>query len=108
MIITDIQKIQADTCPSFAEFAKDKLPMPGDKKRLGDILNREIIVTDFRITNSKKREGDKCLQIQFLMDSNVYVLFTGSAVLIDQIQTVQDKIPFKTVIVKVDKYFSFS
>lgn len=108
MNLAEIQKIQASLCPAFSDFAKDKLPMPGDKKRLGEILNKEILVTDFRVTKSKQRDGEKCLQMQFVMNSNVYVLFTGSSVLIDQIQSAKDKIPFKTAVVKVDKYFSFS
>lgn len=108
MNLAEIQKIQVNQCPAFSDFAKDKLPMPGDKKRLGEILNKEILVTDFRVTQSKQRDGEKCLQIQFVMNSNVYVLFTGSSVLIDQIQSAKDKIPFKTSVVKVDRYFSFS
>lgn len=108
MVLDDIMKIQCDNCPRFSVFAKDKLPLPGDKKHLNEILNREIIITDFRITNSKQQENGKCLQLQFLMDGNVYVAFSGSNVLIDQIQSTKDKIPFKTVLVKIDKYFSFS
>ena len=108
MNLAEIQKIQINQCPAFSDFAKDKLPMPGDKKRLGEILNKEILVTDFRVTQSKQRDGEKCLQIQFVMNSNVYVLFTGSSVLIDQIQSAKDRIPYKTSVVKVDRYLSFS
>ncbi len=108
MILSDILKINSDKCHSFSEFAHDKLPMPGDKKRLDEILNREVLIVDFRITNSKKRPDGKCLQIQFLMDDRVYVLFTGSGVLIDQMQSSRDKIPFRGTFVKIDRYYSLS
>lgn len=108
MILSDIEKINTSQCQKFSEFAHDKLPMPGDKKRLDEILNKEILIVDFRITNSKKRPDGKCLQIQFVMDNNVYVVFTGSVVLIDQIQSARDKIPFVGTVVKIDRYYSLS
>lgn len=108
MTIDEIGRLDADACPAFAVFAKDKLPMPGVKKRLDEILNKDILVVDFRMTKSKKREGSDCLQIQFVCDGIVCVAFTGSAVLANQIQSVTDKIPFRTCVTKVDKYYSFS
>ncbi len=108
MTIDDIKKLDKSNCPKFAVFARDKLPMPGDKKFMNDILNREITVTDFRITGSKKRNGTDCLQMQFLLGDSICVVFTGSSVLIDQIQSVKDNIPFTATIVKIDKYYSFS
>ena len=82
--------------------------MPGDKKFMNDILNREITVTDFRISGSKKRNGTDCLQLQLILEDNICVVFTGSSVLIDQIQSAKENIPFCTTIVKIDKYYSFS
>lgn len=108
MTMDDIKKLDKTKCPKFSVFARDKLPMPGDKKFMNDILNREITVTDFRISGSKKRNGTDCLQLQFLLGDNICVVFTGSSVLIDQIQSVKDNIPFLTTIVKIDKYYSFS
>lgn len=108
MTLDEIQRLQVAQCPKFAVFAKDKLPMPGKKKRLDEILNQEILVTDFRLTKSKKQAGGDCLQIQFLHGDEVSVVFTGSVVLTDQIQSVMANIPFRTTIVKIDKYYSFS
>ena len=108
MTIDDIKKLDKSQCPKFAVFARDKLPMPGDKKFMNDLLNREITVTDFRISSSKKRNGTDCLQLQFILDDNVCVVFTGSSVLIDQIQSSKENIPFSATIVKIDKYYSFS
>lgn len=108
MTLDEIGNLQSMDCPRFSSFARDKLPMPGKKKRLDEILNREIIVTDFRITKSKKRDGTDCLQLQFVLDGEAHVVFTGSAVLADQIQAAHENIPFRGTIVKIDRYYSFS
>ena len=108
MTIDEIRNLDVDGLDSFANLARDKLPMPGVKKRLDEILNKKIVILDFRITKSNKRENSECLQIQFLCDGDVFVLFTGSGVLINQIQAIKDKLPLKTTVVKIDKYYSFS
>ncbi len=94
--------------PAFSVFARGKLPLPGTKMRLDQILNREILVTDFRIMKSKHHPGQDCLQFQYLLDDTVCVSFTGSAVLMDQISSVGDNIPFNATVVKIDRYYSFS
>ena len=108
MTIDEINKLNINSLNTFAELARDKLPMPGIKKRLEQILNRNIVILDFRITKSNKRENSECLQIQFLLVGDFCVLFTGSVVLIDQIQSIKDNLPLKTTVVKIDKYYSFS
>ena len=108
MTFEEIQKIKQSTCPKFSEFAKEQLPMPGQKKRLDEILNKKITVVDYKIRRSKHREGGECLQLQFLMDDEVFILFTGSGVLIHQIESCADKIPFECTVSKVDRYYSFS
>lgn len=110
MTLDDIENLDVAQCPCFATLAPDQLPMPGVKKRLESILNQKILVVDFRIRNSKRRVGTDCLQLQFVLDRTVCVLFTGSSVLIDQIQNAWEKHsgPFYTTIIKIDKYYSFS
>ena len=110
MTVDEIQNLlKCENFPSFASFAKNKLPMPGKKMHLADVLNQEILITDFRITQSVKRDNSDCLQIQFV-DNNgeICTLFTGSAVLVDQIKDAREKLPFKSKIVKIEKYYSFS
>lgn len=108
MTLDEINNLQRDGCPKFSAFARDKLPLPGTKRRLDNILNQEILVVDFRITQSKKHDNAECLQLQFVFNGEVCILFTGSVVLLDQIKSVKGNIPFKTTIVKIDKYYSFS
>ena len=108
MTIDEINQIVQESCPKFASFAKNQLPMPGNKKHLDEIINREITVLDHRIRRSTQRDGTECLQLQFLLNDEVCVLFSGSSVLINQIKECADKIPFTTTIVKIDRYYSFS
>ena len=108
MTLDEIKKVDAKSCPKFSTFAKNQLPMPGNKKRLDDILNREITVIDYRIRKSTKRDGTECLQMQFLLGTEVCVVFTGSSVLINQIKESKDNIPFVATLVKMDRYYSFS
>lgn len=108
MTLDDIKKIQDEKHPKFSEFAKEQLPMPGDKKRLDEILGKQITVVDYRLRKSKHRDGSQCLQLQFILDGKVFVLFTGSTVLINQIEKSTDQIPFDCVISKVDRYYSFT
>lgn len=108
MTFDEIKSINLENCQRFSVFAKHKLPMPGNKKHMDQVLNREIIVIDFRVMNSKQRENTKCLQFQFLMDDELCVAFTGSVVLLDQITSSKDKIPFSATVTKIDKYYSLS
>lgn len=108
MTLEEIQNIDKSNCPHFSVFARDKTPLVGKKIFMRDILNRTVLVTDFRIIKSKHRTDGECLQLQIYVDNEVYVLFTGSAVLISEIRAFQDKIPFYTSITQADKYFSFA
>lgn len=108
MTIDEIKKIEKDKCEKFSAFAKNKLPMPGNKKHLDQILNREIFIVDFRVMESKHRENSKCLQIQFLLDDEVCVAFTGSVVLLDQVSSSKDKLPFVATLTKIDRYYTLS
>ena len=108
MTLEEIEKIKDDDCPKFSVFAKDQMPMPGTKKRLDEIVNREIKILDYRIRRSTQKDGTECLQLQFLLDNEVYVLFTGSNVLTKQIKEFSNKIPFVTTVVRVDRYYTFS
>ena len=97
-----------DALHSFADFAHGRPPLDGKKKRMDEILNKPIIVRGHKIIQSKKNSGEMCLHLQFEMDGVLCILFTGSAVLIDQCERYADKIPFRITIIRIDKYFTFS
>lgn len=92
----------------FSDFAKEQV-LDGDKLKLDDVLDKEIIVLGYQVNKSRyKGNNDTCLKLQFELDGAHYILFTGSTVLINQIEKYQDEIPFQTVIKKIDKYYTFS
>ena len=92
----------------FSDFAEAKTLLDGKKKRMDEVLNRPMIIRGHKIIPSKKNSGEMCLHLQFDMDNELCILFTGSTVLIDQCEKYTDKIPFRTKIVRIDKYFTFS
>ncbi len=83
----------------------------GDKIKISKILNREILVKDYRLEESKydKNKSGKCLFLQIEMDGVRHVVFTGSDVLIDMIEQVpKEKFPFLASIVKEGECFEFN
>jgi hypothetical protein len=94
----------------FTDFAQEQAPLDGDKIRLDTILNQEILVTGYSIKKSRydKNSSGKCLTIQFEINGERRVVFTGSDVLIEQFQRYGEQIPFLTVIKKIDRFYTLS
>jgi hypothetical protein len=86
----------------------------GDKIKMAKILNREIIVYDFTLEDSKvpafrEKGSHKCLMMQISFNSELHVVFTSSTGLIAAIQQVpKDKFPFTTVIVEENDRYKFT
>jgi len=81
----------------------------GEKIDINRLLNREITVHAFRVEDSKKREGTKCLWLQLAIGEIKYVTFIGATGLIEMIQKVpSDKFPFNTTIIKDNNRLQFS
>jgi hypothetical protein len=84
----------------------------GDKIKMQKILNREIIIHDFRIEDSKiyKERGTcKCLHLQISVNDQKHIVFTSSAGLIEMIQKVPENgFPFTTTIVQDGERFLFT
>jgi len=97
-----------DEYPRFGDFAEEANIFEGDKKRIDDILNNEILVLGFKIKDSKQREGTSYATVQFKLDGDEHILFTGSTVLIDQLEKYKSTIPFYATIKKIDKYYTFT
>jgi len=94
----------------FSDFAKEQSRLDGDKVKLKDILNQEITVTGYKVkkSNYTKTSGEQYLTLQFEINGEKKIFFTGSGVLIEQIERYADKIPFITTVIKIDKYYTFS
>lgn len=98
----------------FSEFAEDdEKPIEGEKVRIESILNKPIILTAFKIRNSKykKENCTQCATVQFYeieSPSRKEIFFTGSNVVISMLEKYGDKIPFETTIKKIDKYYTLT
>jgi len=46
--------------------------------------------------------------LQFEIDNEKHIFFTGSKVLIDQVKKYKDEMPFLTIIKKINKYYTFT
>jgi hypothetical protein len=83
----------------------------GEKIKPERIINKIIIVEDFRVEASKydNGEGKKCLYLQIKVDGSSRVTFIGSQNLISMIQQVpKDKFPFETIISKENERLEFT
>lgn len=79
----------------------------GDKIKIERILNREIIVMEYKIEESKF--NGKFLSLQIKIKDEMHVVFTGSNALMDQVQQVpKDGFPFTTIIKKENERFVFT
>jgi len=95
----------------FSDFAVAHQPLDGTKCSINEVLNREIQVLGYKLKESKYRDGSgsgQCLTLQFELDGDRMVLFTGSQVLSEQIQAYQHEIPFYATIKKIDRFFTLS
>ena len=81
----------------------------GDSIKIERLLNREITVLDYKITDSIKKAGTLCLHMQLEVDGQKRVNFTGAQALIETIQKVPpEKFPFSTIIVKDNDRYEFT
>jgi len=96
----------------FSDFCEEPAALDGKKVRIDDIVNQEILITGYNIKISKYGENKtgKYLTLQFATDGSKEsrVLFTGSDVLIDQLERYGDEIPFLATIKRVNRYYTLS
>lgn len=92
----------------LASEIADEKPFEGDKIPIADVLNKEIIVHSYRISQSKKKEGTQYITLQIEIEGQRRVIFTGSEVIFDLSKKYADKMPFSTVIKKINKFYTFT
>lgn len=99
----------------FADFADTSISpiMDGKKISLEEVLDKEIIILNFRVKNTKYADAKNpdCLTVQFTFEDKPderRVFFTGSSVLTRQLEQYKEKLPFISVIKRIGKYYTFS
>lgn len=98
--------------PRFHDFSTEDKRLEGSKLKLRDIINKEILITGFSLAESKYN-GDQSphkeyLTLEFEMEGEKHIVFTGSEVLSQQIQKYKENIPFYVTIKQIDRYYSFT
>jgi hypothetical protein len=98
---------------SFSEFAtEDEQAFEGEKVKIDNLLNKEIIVLKFKVRQSKYEDSNSknCVTVQFreIDDKTKKIFFTGSCVIMDLLQKYEQQLPFKTTIKKIDRYYTFT
>lgn|SRR3990167_3436363 len=95
----------------FSDFCDEKI-LDGDKIKIDDILNEEIVIYNYRVRESRysKNESGKYLTLQISMKGNMgkKVVFTGSDVLIEQMERYGSNLPFEAVIRKINRYYTLT
>lgn len=93
----------------FSDFAiESKRCFIGPKVAIEDILEKEIIVEHFSISDSNKKPGTECLTIQVFIDDRQQVIFTGSTFLMHSLRNLQESdFPFKAKIIRINRHFEF-
>ena len=88
----------------FSDFADATSPiLDGKKISMEEVLEREIIVLNFRVKDTKftDAKNPQCLTVQFSFvdrPDDRRVVFSGSSVLIRQLEQYKAKLPFTSVI----------
>lgn len=93
----------------FSDFAENKI-QKGEKIKIDDILGQTIQIISYKISDSKYQKGnsEKCLVLQIKYNDEDRIVFTGSGVLIEQVETYKDELPFETQIIKNDRFYTFN
>ena len=94
----------------FADFAQEEGPLDGEKVKLDSILNLEIVITGFKVKKSKygSSNSGNCLTVQFEQDGERKIFFTGSEVLMQQLEKYGGEIPFAATVKRIDRYYTLS
>lgn len=95
------------TMERFSDFADAPRVLDGDKIRIDEVLNRELTVLGFRVAKGKHKT-DRCLTLQIEIDGGRRVVFTGSEVLISQMEQYGARCPFVATIRKINTYYTLS
>lgn len=81
----------------------------GEKISIQKLFNLSIKVIDYKLEPSKQKAGTQLLTLQIEKSGEKRIVFTGSTVLIDQIERVpKQKFPFTTIIRGDNDYYEFT
>lgn len=77
----------------------------GDAIEFGLILNKEVVIYGFEIRAGTKYPGDFAI-LEIEVDGKKAHTMTGSAVIVDQLKKIEDRLPVTCTPKRVDKYYT--
>lgn len=95
----------------FSDFAADEEHLEGAKKAFQELVGKQIVIWNARSLQSQfDSDGCVMLQFSFAEDGEKFVTFTGSKVIIEQIEKYKAQMPFEATIEqrKSGKHFYFT
>jgi hypothetical protein len=92
--------------PHFSDFAEEE-PLEGNKMKLEDLLNKEVLVIGFKIKDSIQKKNTLYVTIQFRLGDETFITFTGSQVIMDQLGKYKEHLPFYATVKKINRYYTF-
>jgi hypothetical protein len=97
-----------DERPHFKDIAtkEDTGGLEGKKVKLESILSKEILITAFECRRS--RYQNEYMILQFRDGDDLKVTFTAAGVIRKQLERHQEQLPFWTIIIKKNKYYTLS
>ena len=96
--------------PHFRDFAdpdEDEDPLDGEKKKIVDIINKEILILNFNIRKSKIKEGNYAI-IQFELEDKKHVIFTTATRVLKRLERHKEKMPYHVIIIRKFNYYTMS
>ena len=83
--------------------------LTGEKIKIAKVIDKEIIIKDFKVAESKYEKTTHCLTIQIEMHGENKVIFTGSMMLRKQLEQVKrEDFPFIAIIKNINDTYQFS
>ena len=75
---------------------------------IDDVLNQEILILDYKRGASKFKENSRYTTVQFELNGETRILFTGSEVIADQLDRYTGHMPFFATIRKINRYYTLT
>ena len=98
--------------PKFTDFEQESFLM-GDKIKIEEILNKEVVFTSMKTEPSKMNKGEDYLKVQIadgeIDGKPIYkIFFSSSKVLMKQFKKYKSFMPFKATIIKQKSYYTLA
>lgn len=91
----------------YSEVAP-RVTLEGERIKLLDILNQEIVINDFVVLKSQYDRVENYVVVQCMLKGEKYTFATGSQVILKQLEEIRDKLPVRTTIRRKGRYFTLT